>query len=68
MSKCNVIKVIVDDLPKGCGECPMMQYIRDVFPACTLLPQEVYEITGNPYDMNYRRSDCPLEVEKNDYT
>lgn len=62
--KCKVIEVIVNLIPKSCGDCPLMVYLYDSFPVCMGLPQETFEITGNPYEMTYRRSDCPLREEK----
>lgn len=59
-----VLSVKVDEIPKSCGECCLMEYISDTYPVCCALPQEIREITGNPYDMKYRRHDCPLECEK----
>lgn len=58
-----IIKVIVDEIPKSCGDCILMQYVNDSYPVCCGLPKEISEITGNPYDMKYRRSDCPLVKE-----
>ena len=59
-----VQKVIVDEIPESCGDCFLMQYIKDQ-PICCALVRDDYraELAGNPYDMDYRRSDCPL-VEK----
>lgn len=56
-----VLKVIVDEIPESCGVCPFMEYINDT-PVCRALRRCDYkaELTGNPYDMDYRRSDCPL--------
>ena len=41
-----------------------MQYINDT-PICCALARDDYraELAGNPYDMDYRRSDCPLREE-----
>lgn len=40
-----------------------MGYISDDYPVCRgIADPEIWEIAGNPYDMKYRRSDCPLEV------
>lgn len=60
-----VLKVIVDEIPESCGECSLMQYINDN-PVCCALARPNYraELAGNPYDMDYRRSDCPLKEEK----
>ena len=62
-----VKKVIVDEIPEGCGDCSLMQYIKDK-PICGALarPDYMAELAGNPYDMDYRRSDCPLKEESND--
>lgn len=58
-----IIKVVVDEMPESCGDCPLMHWKSDHgSPACFALPEEVNEITGDPYDMTYRRSDCPLWV------
>lgn len=56
-----VLTIKVDEIPKSCGDCIFMKYINDTYPSCCVLPDEVNEISGNPYDMKYRRSDCPLE-------
>lgn len=62
--KCKVIKAVVDFMPEGCGDCPMMQYSRyGEWPCCVALPEEINGIEGNPCDMKYRRSDCPLCIE-----
>lgn len=60
-----VQKVIVDEVPENCGDCSLMRYINDN-PVCCALARPDYraELAGNPYDMDYRRSDCPLEEEK----
>ena len=50
--------VILNKMPLSCGECPLMQYIDDQA-VCVGLPQEHWELYGNPYAMTYRRSDCP---------
>ena len=56
-----VLKVMLDEIPENCGVCPFMKYINDK-PVCFGLRSCNYnaELTGNPYDMDYRRSDCPL--------
>ena len=61
-----VKKVIVDETPESCGECSLMQYINNDTPICCALVRGDYraELAGNPYDMDYRRSDCPLEEKK----
>ena len=56
-----LIRAVFDEIPQNCGECPLMVYLHDTQPVCMGLPQEVYEIEGNPYAMKYRRSDCPAE-------
>lgn len=60
-----VFKVIVDEIPESCGDCFLMQYIKDT-PICCALTRPDYraELAGNPYDMDYRRSDCPLKEGK----
>lgn len=56
-----VRQIFVNRLPDNCGECPLMQYINDS-PVCCALPESVWDLTGNPYDMTYRRSDCKMYV------
>lgn len=60
-----VQKIIVDEIPESCGDCSLMRYINDN-PVCCALARPDYraELAGNPYDMDYRRSDCPLKEEK----
>lgn len=58
-----ILSITVDEMPKSCGECFFMKYISD-FPKCCALPDEINNIEGSPYDMKYRRSDCPLESEE----
>lgn len=62
MPDIEIRKIIVNKVPEGCGDCPLMQYLHDS-PVCVAQPPEVWEITGNPYDMTYRRSDCKLIKE-----
>lgn len=58
-----IYKVLVDKIPQNCGECALMGYISDDYPVCHgITDHEIREIIGNPYDMKYRRSDCPLEA------
>lgn len=61
-----ILQIKVDEIPKSCGDCFLMRYRGDVTPICCALPDDdfINEIAGNPYDMNYRRSDCPLESEE----
>ena len=41
-----------------------MRYCNDeCTPTCSGIQDSQNEITGNPNDMNYRRSDCPLVAE-----
>ena len=56
-----IIHVIADVMPPNCGDCQLMQYIGDE-PKCCALPDDINEISGNPYSMKYRRSDCPITV------
>lgn len=62
-----VLRVIVDEIPTNCGECVLMQYINDSPKCCGIqnTDDNKYhnDIAGNPYDMTYRRSDCPLAKE-----
>ena len=56
-----IYSITVDAMPKSCGDCPLCGYINAVFPVCYgIADQEVRYIEGNPCDMKYRRSDCPL--------
>ena len=57
-----VLNIIVDEIPESCGDCCFMDYVNNSQPVCYGIPDhEKREITGNPYNMTYRRSDCPLE-------
>lgn len=58
-----VKRIIVDEMPESCGKCWLMRYRNNDTPMCCGIPDERSEIIGNPLDMNYRRSDCPLVVE-----
>lgn len=55
-----VKKIIVDEIPKNCGDCIFMRYVC-YDPECCALHDDIGKIEGNPYAMTYRRSDCPLE-------
>lgn len=66
MNNFKVKKILVDEIPPNCGECWLMRYKNGDNSTCSGLPDDINEITGNPYDMNYRRSDCPLELDKSD--
>lgn len=55
-----IYSVHVDEIPESCGGCALMGYINDS-PVCYgIADEEKREIEGNPYSMQYRRSDCPL--------
>lgn len=56
-------RIIVDEMPESCGKCCLMRYRNNDTPMCCGIPDESNEIVGNPNDMNYRRSDCPLKEE-----
>lgn len=62
-----ITAIFVDEVPNNCGECILMKYIYDR-PQCCALPDEkdniknYNNIEGNPIDMRYRRSDCPLSI------
>lgn len=56
-------KIIVDEIPESCGKCWLMRYSKNDFPFCSAIDDDHNEITGNPNDMKYRRSDCPLSKE-----
>lgn len=56
----NILGIAVDKMPESCGKCCLMRYINNDVPICCGIPDGKNEITGNPNDMNYRRSDCPL--------
>lgn len=55
-------RIIVDEMPESCGKCWLMRYHIDT-PTCSGIQDIQNEIIGNPNDMNYRRSDCPLVAE-----
>lgn len=56
-------KIIVDEMPKNCGECCMMHY-NDLWEAsCFGIIGENSLAGADPYSMSFRRSDCPLQVE-----
>lgn len=61
----NILGIVVDEIPESCGKCWMMRYINNDIPVCSGIPDGKNEITGNPNDMNYRRSDCPLVPRRN---
>ena len=56
-------EIIVDEMPESCGKCCLMKYSKSDFPFCAGIDDGHNEITGNPNDMKYRRSDCPLVVK-----
>jgi hypothetical protein len=56
-----IYSVHVNKIPESCGGCALMGYINDSYPVCYgIADEEKREIEGNPYSMQYRRSDCPL--------
>lgn len=59
-----ILGIAVDKMPESCGKCCLMRYINNDVPICCVIPDGKNEITGNPNDMNYRRSDCPLVEQK----
>lgn len=61
----NIKKIIVDEIPQNCGACPLWEYVNDN-PMCFGVNRDVCKIEGNPYSMQYRRSDCPLQIERDD--
>lgn len=57
----NIYRIVVDEVPKSCGGCALMGYESNSYPVCYAIgDKRIREIEGNPYDMQYRRSDCPL--------
>ena len=60
MADIEIRKIVVNKMPKNCGECPLMHYECNSQPVCGAIPKEYWEIEGNPYGMKYRRSDCKL--------
>lgn len=57
--------VCVNRIPNSCGECPMLiiNYGYNGFDYfCGVVDPLKNHIVGNPNDMTYRRSDCPLLV------
>lgn len=57
-----VNEVLVDEIPKSCGECCLLT-MTDSGYICPVVPRDISDITGSPYDMTYRRSDCPLKSD-----
>jgi hypothetical protein len=56
-----IYSIMVDAMPKSCGSCPLCGYTNDDFPVCYgVADKQIWRIEGNPCDMQYRRSDCPL--------
>lgn len=56
-----IYSITVDAMPKSCGSCPLCGYTNDDFPVCYgVADKQIWRIEGNPCDMQYRRSDCPL--------
>lgn len=56
-----IYSIHVDEVPKFCGNCPLCGWINDDYAVCYgVADQEIRHIEGNPCDMQYRRSDCPL--------
>ncbi len=56
-----IYSITVDAMPKSCGDCPLCGYTNDDFPVCYgVADKQIWRIEGNPCDMQYRRSDCPL--------
>lgn len=58
----NVFRVVVDKVPTTCGFCHFARHNDSGQPMCCVLPDNINEIQGNPKEMQYRRSDCPLVV------
>lgn len=56
----NVLRVIVDKVPTTCGFCHFARHNDSGQPMCCVLPDDINKIQGNPKEMQYRRSDCPL--------
>lgn len=56
-------RIIVDEIPKTCGECWLMRFDSKENSRCSGIPDEDNYITGSPEEMSYRRSDCPLVRE-----
>lgn len=54
--------IFVDELPKNCGECYFLIPTRDCHRCYVIHENDL--IIGNPIFMTYRRSDCPLKIEK----
>ena len=58
-------RIVVDEIPDSCGRCWLMDYRHASQPVCyAICDEQKRELTGNPFDMQYRRSDCPLCKEK----
>ena len=57
-------EIVVDEIPKSCGECVLMRYLSyDDSAHCAGIDGDHSLLIGNPYSMTYRRSDCPLKEE-----
>ena len=62
-----IYSITVDAVPKSCGSCPLCGYINSDFPVCYgVADKQIWRIEGNPCDMQYRRSDCPLIAARMD--
>lgn len=58
-------KIIVDEIPESCGDCCLMAYKNNSYPVCYGISDEAKrKLAENPFDMCYRRSDCPLCKEE----
>ena len=54
--------VCVNRFPDSCGECPFAVTQDGYSFSCVAVDPLKCNIVGNPKDMTYRRSDCPLLV------
>lgn len=63
MAPMKIKRIIVDEIPKTCGKCWLMRFDVKKNARCSCIPDNCSYITGDPHDMNYRRSDCPLVEE-----
>lgn len=62
-----ILSIKVDEIPKTCCDC-MLARCNEVNYFCSALPDDINGLSGSLYDMNYRRSDCPLECENDAQT
>jgi hypothetical protein len=55
-------RIIVDQVPKSCAACTLLEVYGDSA-KCFGVNENRY-LTGNPFEMTYRRSDCLLVADE----